>query len=185
LNNNNKILSYFIILTVITLIVIISMNFHIGNYIIPEEIVIKTHSSETFDVDKKKIFEAIANIENYPIILPKNVISVEIINKTNNIIYANEEVSEKGIKVNLMVKHVIEPYDKHIMEILSGDAKGTTITQTYETVDSGTQINTDAEIKLSGILVAFGFTAEHNISHAIDTATSEFVEFVNQIDNDN
>jgi hypothetical protein len=165
------------------MIVIISSS--LKTDIIPESIVMQTHSSETFDVDKKKIFEAIANIENYPIILPKNVISVEIINQTNNIIYANEEVSERGIKVNLMVKHVIEPYDKHTMEILSGDAKGTTITQTYETVDSGTRIITDTKIKLSGILSAFGFTAKHSITHAIDTATTEFVKFVNEIDNDN
>lgn len=178
MNKNKKNILYFVILIAITLIVITYMNFQIGNYVMPEEIVIKTSSSKIYDVDKNRIFEAMADIENYPTILPKNVISVEIINKTNNVIYANEEIAERGIKVKLMVKHVIEPHDKHTIEILNGDAKGTIIIQTYETVESGTKINTKSEIKLRGILIPFGFTAEYNITHAIDTATLEFMKFV-------
>jgi len=168
---------YLVLVAVVTIIVIFFMNNYLGNLLIPQEIVIKTTTSKIVDLDKEKIFDVIADIEKYPTILPQNVISVEIINRTNNIIYANEQVSERGFQVNLLVKHVIEPYEKHTIEILNGDAKNSVITQTYETVESGTKIKTDLEIHLSGILIPFGFTAEHNIIHALNTIFDRFEEY--------
>jgi carbon monoxide dehydrogenase subunit G len=178
-NKSDKfIILYFLSVAIIALTIIIYMNYQIGNQIFPEEITIKTTTTKVIDVDKEKIFEVISDIENYQTVLPKNVISVEIINSTDNVIYVNEELVEKGIKVNLLVQHIIEPYEKHTIKILRGDAKNTILTQYYERIDGGTKITTDIEIHLRGVLIPFGFTAEYNITHAIDTAISEFVKFV-------
>ena len=36
------------------------------------------------DVDKNKIFEVMANVEDYPLILPKNIVSVKILEQNDN-----------------------------------------------------------------------------------------------------
>jgi hypothetical protein len=153
------------------------MNYDIGNPLLSEKTVIKISFSRIIDIDKKEIFDVMANIEKYPTILPKNYVSVIIINQTNNTIFAEEEIMEKGIKTKLLVKHTIFPYEKHVLEVLSGDAENTIITEIYEDVNSSVRLTTDAEIHLQGILVPFGFLAQNNLEHAMNTAIDIFVEY--------
>lgn len=79
-----------------------------------------------------------ANLENYPKVLPGNYISSRIINQTINTIYAEEKVAEFGIKTKMLVKHTIIPYDKHVLEVPDGDVNGTKITEIVEGNDSST-----------------------------------------------
>jgi len=53
---------------------------------------IKTESQ--FNVDIKKIFDVMADVSNYHLVLPKNIISVEIIEQESNVIIAREVLAE-------------------------------------------------------------------------------------------
>lgn len=112
------------------------------------------------------------DVENYPKILPNNILSVKILNQTQNFskeLYVKEEVFESGVTVPLLVRHSIVPYDKHIIEIVEGDAKGTKITVNFREVGTETEVNTEAEIRVHGILSPFGLLARSNLESAIST----------------
>ena len=81
------------------------------------------------EVERETIFKIMADVNNYPYILPKNIISVEILEQDESTIIAEEEIIEQGIRAKLLVKHTFIPYEKQIIEILEGDAKGTKIEQ--------------------------------------------------------
>ena len=144
--------------------------------IVPKKIT-EFETSRLVDVPKNRIFDVMADIENFPNILPKNVIYVNILNKTNNVIIAEEELSEAGIKIKLLVKHTIKPYSEHIIEIIDGDAKGTMITQSFESVDSQTKLTTNVHLNLKGVTSVIAFLPESNLVHVVNTIISHFVEY--------
>jgi len=69
--------------------------------------------------------------------------------------------------------------EKHTIEILDGDAKGTIITQNFEIIqpEGSLKITTEVELDLKGIFSFIGFLPISNIQHAIDTTIDEFVIF--------
>ena len=128
-------------------------------------------------IDREKIFLAFTDVENYSSVLPENVVSVEIIDKTTDYILV-EYVLEEGIfRSTLSAKHIINPYDSQIVEIIDGDAKGTKIIQTFSDDPSGVLINTKVSLKLDGVLTAISFIPEGNFVHAIDTIISAFYDY--------
>lgn len=140
------------------------------------DVITKTHFVKIVDVDKKKLFNLMSDVKNYPTIFPDNYISVSIINKTGNVIFTQETVQEAGIKITLDVKHTIIPYEQHIVEILHGDANGTRITASFDEIDSKTRITTDVEMHLKGILTPFGLLPQSNIEHAMNTIIDSFTK---------
>ena len=134
-------------------------------------------TSRLVDVPNNRIFDVMANIENFPNILPENVVSVNILNKTDNEIIAEEELFEAGIKTKLLVKHTIKPYSEHIIEIIDGDAEGTKITQYFESVDSQTKLTTKVSLNVKGVTSIVAFLPETNLVHAMNTVISHFVEY--------
>jgi len=150
----------------------------------PERKVEKITFINKFEISKEKIFESITDISNYPYVLPRNVISVNILEQSENEIVAEETFTELGIKVNLKVKHTILPYEQHIIEIIEGDASGTKIIQTFEEENNLTIITTDVVLNLKGLLSPFGFLPRLNMDSAINTALSSFVEYSQRFDDE-
>ena len=134
-------------------------------------------TSRLVDISNTRIFDIMANVENFPNVLPENVVSVNILSKTDNEIIAEEELSEAGIKTKLLVKHTIKPYSEHIIEIIDGDAEGTKITQYFESVDSQTKLTTNVNLKVKGVTSIIAFVPETNLVHAINTVISHFVQY--------
>ena len=130
-------------------------------------------------VSHASMYEVITDVENYPKVLPENILSVKILDRTNNSITAEEQISEHSIKSTLTVKHSFVPMEKHTIEILDGDAKGTIITQNFEILPtSGSlKITTDVELDLKGIFSFVGFLPTSSIQHAVDTTIDEFAIF--------
>lgn len=131
--------------------------------------------SKTVDIDKKIIFDSFANLENYPRILPNNVLLVNSILETESIY--DVTLNEQGIKTTLKVEHVIDPYNKQVIKIIDGDAQGTTISQTFESIGNATKISIDIDLKTRGVLTPFSFLPLQNIDHAIDTIITTFVDY--------
>ena len=122
----------------------------------------------------QQMFDVITDVENYPKVLPKNVLSIKVLNKTDSFVIAQEELNEIGIKTTLTVKHSFVPMEKHIIEILDGDAKGTLITQYFEDDPNGLKIKTDVDLNLKGILFPIGFLPKSSLQHAVNTVIGEF-----------
>ena len=97
--------------------------------------------SKIFDVDREIIFNTFADFKNYPLILPKNVISVNNIPEKQSVY--DISLTQVGIITTLKAEHIIEPYDNQVIKVIGGDAQGTIITQTFESYDDKTKISID------------------------------------------
>ena len=138
---------------------------------------------ETVDVDRKKIFDAMSNIEDYPLILPDNFLSVKIINKTNDVIFAEEEVMESYLKAKMLVKHTLVPYDNQTMEIMSGDAQGTIITETFEKTNSSTKLTTKIKFHVTGKLTPIVYIPPISVQQELHAKITTFVNYAKGFDN--
>jgi len=161
--------------------VIIYLNYSIGNPVFPEKIEKEIEFTRVVNVDKIALFETMADIQNYPEIFPNNVISVNIINQSENVIFAKETVVEAGIKSELLVKHMFFPPDKHIAIVVDGDAKNTAITIILDELDSSTKLTTKIEMELRGVLIPFGFLPHNQFESAMNTIISGFVDYTNKM----
>ena len=125
-------------------------------------------------IDREKIFLAFADVENYPSVLPENVVSVKIIDKTVDYILVEYVLKEGPFNATLSAKHIIDPYNSQIVEITDGEAKGTKIIQTFSDDPSGVLINTKVSLELSGFLIPISWIPEQSFVHAMDTIISAF-----------
>lgn len=144
------------------------------------------------NVNQEEAFLIMTDIKNYPKILPRNIISVNIINQIDNNVLAEYEIVEHGIRTKLLVSHTIYPYDKHIVEVMDGDAKGTKLMQDFTTInteieklpecdqsfDGCTKIDSRVELNLKGLLSPFSYLPKGNLDHASDTVISSFTNYM-------
>jgi len=138
---------------------------------------------KTVNVETIRLFNLVYSVEKYPIILPRNVISVKIIEQSDNFIIAEEELIELGIKTKFLVKHTIIPHEKQIIEVLDGYAKGTIIEIQFDKIESSTILNIKGKINFEGILKPFLFIPKNNFIHAINTIIDNFVLYDKTYDN--
>jgi len=175
----------------------VSMVYHFQSLgIIPTgEYVIGFNVIKETEVKKEKIFDVMADVENYPKILPHNVISIKIINQTQSLpgkiieigepqqviesysIFAEETLRESGVVVTQIVKHSIIPYKKHTVFVMSGDAEGTKIVLKFNDEDEKTKITGEVIIRIKGILAPFAQLARSNMESAINTTIDNFIEY--------
>jgi len=133
--------------------------------------------SKVVDIETEKLFTILTDVESYPLVLPKNILSVNKIDETNSSLVYEIIVTEKGIKTTLLVKQDFFPYEKQILTVIDGDAKNTIITQKFQNQGNSTKLITDIEIKLSGILTPFLFIPDLNFNNAMNTIFESFIEY--------
>ena len=131
----------------------------------------------TLEIEQEKLFLAMTDVKNFPKILPRSFVSVNILETSGNMIIAEEEIQEKGIRVKLLVKHSFIPYSEHTMEILDGDAKGTTIHQLFSSEGNSTKLVTTVKVDFKGLLTPFSYLPESNVRHAMDTVVTSFYNY--------
>jgi len=129
---------------------------------------------KNFSIQQESLFNLMTDVKNYPYILPSNVIDVKIIDTTENMIIAQEKLIERGIIIDLLVKHTFIPYQTHTIEILEGDASGTKIEQTFQKNGNKTLVKNKIIFELNGILTPFKFLPKHNAIHALETILEQF-----------
>jgi len=140
---------------------------------------------KTSSIQKNRLYEVVSDIEKYPLILPKNILDVKIINKTNNYIISEMIVSEGGFQSTIKSKHTFEPDHSYTIEIIEGDAKGTTIIQTFEdskTIPNHTTWTVDTKLKLTGIFTPIKYMPVGNIRHSIFTVIDKFSIYATSFD---
>ena len=134
---------------------------------------------QTVSVEKENIFKIIASPELYPQVLPQNILEVDIINQTQNVIFAEETITGKGFGTKILVKHELFPPEKHVIEILDGYAKGSKIVMKFSEIDSKTRISSELHLKVSGPLAfLFDFMYPEIFKSAHHTVIDAFVEYL-------
>ena len=129
------------------------------------------------DIETNFLYAILSDVENYPYVLPKNILSINKIEETNSSLIYEIIIEEKGIKSTLLIKQDFFPFEKQILTVIDGDAKNTVITQKFLNEGNSTKLITDVEIKLSGILTGFGFLPQSNAEHAMNTILLSFIEY--------
>lgn len=130
-------------------------------------------------VSPEKLFDKVTDFENIPNILA-NIQSVKIISKDNNVILTEDEVTIMGHQSIQQVKHTLEKPNKHLAEILSGEAEGSVIEQIFEKTDDGTRVTINADFKLKGKLKLIGFAIKNKIKFGLETAIYEFADSIEE-----
>ncbi len=147
----------------------------------PEELTEIERSLEfqtVVDIDKKNLFDILANIQDYPLILPDYYNSVEILNKTTNSFLTVETVNEAGIQATFKVQHVLNPYESHHITIVDGDAKDSTIIIWFTDLpENKTQIIVQSDLKFKGLMRSFALLPDENLNHALNTLLDKFVKY--------
>jgi ribosome-associated toxin RatA of RatAB toxin-antitoxin module len=130
-----------------------------------------------YEIERQVLFENFMDVKNYPLILPRNILSVDIIEENENEIISKITVMEAGIKTTSNVKHNFIPFETYTVEILDGDAQGTIINQTFVDRNSNTVVYTNTTLNLSGILSPISYLPSKVFSHAINTVNESFVMY--------
>jgi len=175
LKKQNIIIVVYIISIVVSSILVTNyMNQEIGNELFPTSISKKIEMTKESQVKKINIYCSMANIKNYPIILSEYISSIKIINQTENIVFAEEEIENMWITTKVLAKHTFFPYDRHVIEIIDGDAESSKIDITFEKIESGTRLKSKIDMELKGLLVVLGLIPNEQLNHAIITVFSPF-----------
>ena len=144
------------------------------------------------DVNQEEAFLIMTDVKNYPKILPRNIISVNIINQIGNSVLAEYEVIEHGIRTKLLANHTMYPYDKYIIEVMDGDAKGTKLIQDFTVINTEieklpecnspfgecTKIDSQVGLNLKGLLSPFSYLPKGNLNHASNTVIISFTNYM-------
>ncbi len=153
----------------------------VGITIFPDELktIDRTIGFDTIiQTNKIQIFNLIADVEKYPLILPDTFVEVKILDKSNNSIRTLETAKEIGIEQTLQIRHDLIPFESHEITILDGDAKGTRIVVWFNDIDEdNAKLSITLNLQLKGILVPFGLLPDSSIEHAFNTILQEFVEY--------
>jgi ribosome-associated toxin RatA of RatAB toxin-antitoxin module len=138
---------------------------------------------KTLPTDKEKLVEVFSDLESYPQVLPNNVKSSVIVNAEENI--SKMTFKFKIITVDADVKFYSPSPDVVILEVVSGDLKGTTLTGKLTDIENvqgsmGTNVKTDLDLKISWYLsLATAFISDENIESMLDSSLKKFSNYAN------
>jgi len=102
------------------------------------------------------------NYENFHKILPHYYPSIRTISVRGNVSVVEEHIRIAKQELVMMAKHVIDDPILHEIFIIGGDAKGTHITQRYESLPHGTKLILEIDWKLKGLMRISSFFGKNN-----------------------
>ncbi len=138
---------------------------------------------KTIPTESEKLVRVFSDLEAYPQILPKNIESSTILNEEENI--ARMTFRLEGIWIDADIKYLSPSSDISIIEVVSGDLKGTKLTGIFtdiqdSQINEATLVKANLELKTSWYisLVTMFFTDE-NIESMLNTVLGEFSNYAN------
>jgi ribosome-associated toxin RatA of RatAB toxin-antitoxin module len=110
---------------------------------------------KTVDVKNQVLLETLSNIQNYPQIFPEYIRSVELTGANT----AKFNVGSNGIFFDVQTQYTQNPDGRYVVEVISGDLKGSRVTTTLQktwsfdgTPNDGTIVNMEILLQTSGML---------------------------------
>ena len=140
----------------------------------------------TVDVKKEFLLKALTDYNNYPKIFPDNIKSVTV---SNNFVHI--DVKAGPITFNEDATYAIQADGSYIVEIISGDLKGTKITSWFTdtwgfdgTPNGGTIVRTNLSLETSGLAsFALLFVSDKDIKSTMGTAIYKFYQYAKNVQN--
>lgn len=134
---------------------------------------------KTLPTEREKLMQVFSDLEAYPDILPEHIESSTIINKGENI--AKMKLRFQGISTDANVKYLSTSPNTSVIEVVSGDLKGTKFTGTFsDTQNSKTLVKVNLELKTSWyISLATMFVSDDNIESMMNTSLVAFSNYAN------
>jgi len=133
--------------------------------------------------EKEKLVQVFSDLQVYPQVLPKNIKSSIIQNEEENI--SKMTFKFKIITVDADVKYYSTSPDIVILEVVSGDLKGTTLTGQLTDIENfqgskGTNVKTDLDLKISWYLsLVAAFISDEHIESMLDSSLEQFSIYAN------
>lgn len=138
---------------------------------------------KTLPTESKKLMQVFSDLEVYPQILPENIKSSTILNGEGNI--AKMSFSLEFISIDADIKYLSPSPNEAILEVVSGDLKGTKFTGTLSEIkdsqgDVATLVKTSLDLKISWYLsLVTYFISDENIESMLNTALQQFSNYAN------
>jgi len=126
--------------------------------------------------DRVKVFNIVANYEDFQKILPQYFPSVRVRSKRDDVAIVEEHVIIAGRELIMMAKHVTKFPELHEVFVIGGNAKGSHIVEKYESVPEGTRLVVDADLKFGGRLKIAGFFRKGDIRKGFLKIIDEFAK---------
>jgi len=126
--------------------------------------------------NRENVFEIFSNFENYQIIIPQHYPSVRIRSMRGGVSVVEEHLILGTMELLIMAKHVSQKPILHEMTVIGGDAKGSKIKQEFISLENGTKVLVDVDLKFKGkmkISVMFG---KNNFKQNYDDVLDDFVK---------
>jgi len=133
--------------------------------------------------ESEKLVRVFSDLEAYPQILPKNIESSTILNEEENI--ARMTFRLEGIWIDADIKYLSPSSDISIIEVVSGDLKGTKLTGIFtdiqdSEINEATLVKANLELKTSWyISLVTMFITDENIESMLNTVLGEFSNYAN------
>jgi len=140
--------------------------------------------NKTTNIDKEILFNAISNIENHPIVLPNKILSINIINQSQNEIIVEETILQSGLPQKFLLQYSFQPHDQYSILVLDGDAKGSTMIQKFFSIGNSTIINTSIDIHVTGFFTSITFYLKSAIQTYVDDIFDLFIDYVGSSNNE-
>lgn len=137
---------------------------------------VKIHFEKIVKADRARVFDVAANYEEFEKTLPQYFPSIRVRSQRDNVAVVEEHLRVAGKELVMMTKHVTTYPELHEVFVIGGDAKGSVITEKYETVPEGTKIIVDADIKLKGVMKIAGLFGKKKILNSFSKIMDEFAK---------
>lgn len=131
---------------------------------------------KTVNSNRENVFEIFSNFENYQRIIPQHYPSVRVRSVRGDISVVEEHLILGTMELLIMAKHVSQKPILHEMTVIGGDAKGSKIKQEFISLENGTKVLVDVDLKFKGkmkISVMFG---KNNFKEDYDDVLNDFVK---------
>ena len=135
------------------------------------------------NVNEQSLIAAITNLQGYPQIFPDNVKYVKILDNKTNLVDMNAGVN--GVYFDTQAIYHQTPDGKYIVQVVSGDLKGTTMTTELNKTwgfngqpEMGTKADIVLDLQTSGFLSwMLNFVPDNSLSDALQNGFSRFVDY--------
>lgn len=135
------------------------------------------------NVKEDSLLSAMTSLQDYNKIFPDNIRYVRLIDNKTHLVEMNAGIN--GIYFDTQATYTIDKDGRYIIEVTSGDLKGTTMTTTLEQTwgpggqkDGATKANINLDMKTSGLLLwMLNFVPDKSVSFALEDGFYRFVKY--------
>lgn len=134
------------------------------------------------NVTESSLLDTMGNVTQYPQIFPDNVKYVKVLDKDTNLVEINAGINGMFFDTQAICK--IDKNGNYVIEVVSGDLKGTTMTTRLEKTwgfngqkDGGTIADMALDVKTSGLLSwMIGFVPDSTVSDTLGYGFDKMVQ---------